>query len=335
MGRLEFLLYDARIFFSALAIILLAPPLVFVAAFGTSAGALTLDSARDCDTNAIINCGALTIAELQQKYASSDIGPVYARFGITATEINNMDNNTGGQQTMAGRVTKDNTVIADGQVVATNAMTAGRQNMPGSTQESSGGITFYRRPPSVSFVSQTLPAFVVMENGRFAFAIIASCGNPVIGAPTAAEKPPAKPAVSRITTAPPPAPQPTPAPKITINNKNINNVTVQNANSQSQAQAQTPASTPVVAQASSQAQSAAATTQTASTTTTATSQAQAYTPTPASAAVVTTPTSTQTQTSTSKSLPNTGAGDTTVLAVSSTLLATLGHLIYQRRRLTS
>lgn len=91
-------------------------------------------------------------------------------------------------------------------LVATNAMTAGRQNMPGSTQMTSDDTVFFKRPPSVSFQSSSLPAFVVMNNGRFDFAIIASCGNPVNATPvTVRVKPKVKASTTTVqpTTAPP------------------------------------------------------------------------------------------------------------------------------------
>jgi hypothetical protein len=88
-----------------------------------------------------------------------------------------------GQYVVAGEVYKDGTVKVNGQVVATDAITAGRQNISGSTKVTTNGTTFYRRPPSVSFVSSPLSAYVVMKNGVFQFAILASCGNPVSAHP--------------------------------------------------------------------------------------------------------------------------------------------------------
>lgn len=91
-------------------------------------------------------------------------------------------------------------------MVATGALTGGRQDISGSTREDVGGTVFFVRPPSVSFASSPLSAFVVMVNGQFKFAIIASCGNAVKATPVApAPKPAPKPA-------PTPAPKPTPTP---------------------------------------------------------------------------------------------------------------------------
>lgn len=141
--------------------------------------------ARDCDANAVMYCGALTTAEVNQKYdANPSTRDIFNYFGISGTEVNNLHTTA-----VTGTVTKSGNVIVDGKVVATNAITAGRQNMPGSTQVSHGGTTFYTRPPSVSFVPPSLEAFVVVKNGVFQFAILKACGNPVKATPREEPKP--------------------------------------------------------------------------------------------------------------------------------------------------
>lgn len=151
-----------------------------------AAGALSLSGTRDCDANAVIYCGAMTTAELRQKFSQSeDVRRIYSHFGIRESHINSMESNV-----VAGQVTNSNTVIVNGQVVATDALTLGRQNMPGSTAISYRNGTFYKRPPSASFASSSLPAFVVMNNGKFAYAVIASCGNPVLAKPVARKQAP-------------------------------------------------------------------------------------------------------------------------------------------------
>ena len=169
--------------------------------------ALSIDSPQDCDANAVVNCGLLNTAEASSAYQRSGVSDIYSSFGITSQDISQLSANA-----VSGVVTNNNNVwIHRGSglcpdidtaalssknqlavqnnpnlcLVATNAMTAGRQSMPGSTRATSGGTVLYTRPPSVSFQSSSLPAFVVMDNGRFDFAIIASCGNPVIASPVA------------------------------------------------------------------------------------------------------------------------------------------------------
>lgn len=170
--------------------------------------ALTLSTSRDCTSNAIVNCGALSVNELQQKYNDQPaVHTIYHNFGITHVDIANMDANT-----VEGRVTAGGRVLINdsqnnnsgSQVVATDVVTAGMQNMTGSSKQTANGVTFYTRPPSVSFQQSSLPAFVVMKNGQFQYAIIASCGNPVKATPVVKKAA----MVTHTTVAPPVTPPP-------------------------------------------------------------------------------------------------------------------------------
>lgn len=179
-----------------------------------STHALTLDlDARDCDDNAVIRCGAASTEGLQQKFNSdASVRAIFNHFGISAAEMGRI-----GSTAKAGIVHKDGRVTIGDDVVATGAMTAGRQNMGGSTAVKVGGTTFFKRPPSVSFQTNRLKAFVVMNsNDQFAFAIIASCGNPVTAQPKPRPKPqpkPTPPAPTKPTPQPKPQPKPQPAPQ--------------------------------------------------------------------------------------------------------------------------
>jgi PKD repeat protein len=143
---------------------------------GTSSAALP----RDCDANSIIYCGAGDAGELAQKYnenKTGDLATIYNSYGISGAMI------TGGTGKM-GEVRKDGTVVVNGEVVATDAMSIGRQHMAGSTPKTIGGKTYYDSPPSTSFRSNSIAAFVFFDaNGQFKAAIITSCGNPVTGKP--------------------------------------------------------------------------------------------------------------------------------------------------------
>jgi hypothetical protein len=162
---------------------------------GEQAAALSITAPRDCDTNAVINCGALNTAELKQRYNNQGVSAIYNYFGIAAQDISSIDTTAA-----AGLVYKDGGVTVGGKTVATNAVTAGRENISGSTKVTSGGVTFYKRPPKVSFRPDSIAAYVVMKDGQFKFAILAPCGNPVTA--TAVPKPT-------------PTPKPTPQPETT------------------------------------------------------------------------------------------------------------------------
>jgi cell division septation protein DedD len=183
--------------------------------------ALTIDSARDCNANSILNCGAATPAEVKQKYDNdSHARSVYHYFGITHIDVDNLHS-----QAVEGRVTKGGRVLINDREVATNASTTGYYDMGNSRKVTANGTTFYVRAPSESFQSDSLPAFVMMKDGQFDFAIIASCGNPVIATPTkvapasapapvAAVRPTPPPQTVVVTnTVPVPTPVPTPVPQ--------------------------------------------------------------------------------------------------------------------------
>lgn len=166
------------------------------------ASALTINSSRDCDSNAVIPCGALSTAELEKDYNNSAYGGVkalYSHFKISSSQMAKI-----GQTAQAGHVYKNGEVRVGNTVVATGAVTAGREFISGSTKITAGGYTFYTRPPSVSFRVDSIPAFVVMEKGEFKFAILAACGNPVMATPVPKPKP-----------APEPKPEPKEKPTVT------------------------------------------------------------------------------------------------------------------------
>lgn len=142
---------------------------------------------RDCDGNAVLRCGAYTTNELNQKYDNqAGAKTIYSHFGISSAEVDELHDTA-----VSGFVTKGGRVIVNGKTVATNAVTAGRQNMSGNTAVTKNGTTFYTRSPSVSFKQDTLDAYVVMKGGKFQYAIIKSCGNPVKATPVAQQPKPA------------------------------------------------------------------------------------------------------------------------------------------------
>ncbi len=183
----------------------LASALVVIAGVSTAvlgqSQAISVSSANDCDDNAVMFCGADSTQALITKYTNGDghnttksIHDIYNYFNISNTDVQALNTTA-----VAGRVTKAGDVFIDTSTtaVASAAVTAGRQDIGTSTTVTSNGTTFFTRPPGVSFQSDSLAAYVVMKDGIFQFAIIASCANPVKATPT--PKP-----------TPPPTPTPTP-----------------------------------------------------------------------------------------------------------------------------
>lgn len=179
-----------------------------------NAAAVTFNSTRDCDANAVMYCGAMSTDELQQKYGeTANIAVIYNHFGISAADVAAMDD-----RAVAGAVTKSGTVTVGGKVVAKDALTVGRQDIAGSTKVTKDGVTFYTRSPQVSFRSDSIDAFVVLnKDGQFEYAVLAACGNAVkatntVPKPTAPTPPPTPPTPPTPPVAPPTPPVTPPTP---------------------------------------------------------------------------------------------------------------------------
>ena len=145
-------------------------------AFGLSGNvSAVVDNDPDCDNVAIIRCGAFNMKTMREKASQGDVPRVFNAFGIKQSELDGKFVN--------GIVWRDGRVTVDGKVVATNAMTAGR-NFGGTPIPNTNNAGKY---PTSKFVTEGQTAFVKMINGEFSFAIIKACGNPVSATPK--EKP--------------------------------------------------------------------------------------------------------------------------------------------------
>lgn len=182
---------------------IMLPAAIFTSFITPSASALSINGGQDCKANSVITCGVTSTQQLANFLPGhTAILDLYLKsFNITQQDISSINNTkdvANQNVTYVGSVDVNNDVIVNGRIVATNAVTAGRDSISnqygGSTPAPYDGYPFYIRTPRVSFTVSSLPAFVVMRNGLFQYAIISSCGNPV-----------------RATAVPAPAPTPTPA----------------------------------------------------------------------------------------------------------------------------
>ncbi len=159
----------------------------------------------DCNSNSVIYCGVDNQTDVVRatqagdtKHSGADITQIYLANGVQIGLITS---------TVNGTVTKDGRVLlADGRVVATGAQSVGRDNLPGSTKQ--GNV--YIRSTAVSFRQASLPAFISMQNNQFAWAIITSCGNPVVATPVIVQTSGTTPTPTPVYSPPPPTPAPTP-----------------------------------------------------------------------------------------------------------------------------
>lgn len=166
--------------------------------FGSTASSACPGSGYNGDKNAVVWCGAddngtPKASKITDAYNKGDghnsaksIQNIYgsSTYNITSSDIQNLS-----KESQVGSVTKSGDVIVGGKVVATNASSAGRQDIPGSVKHSNNGTVYYTSPPRISFLNNSLKAYVVMKNGKFKFAILQACGNPVSGTPKVAPTP--------------------------------------------------------------------------------------------------------------------------------------------------
>lgn len=159
----------------------------------TSAGVSALDTTRDCDRFAVIKCGTLTDDELRKEYDTNngsgsngstttqpDIKKVFSSFGITRGSLNGTFK--------SGIVYKNGDVVVGGKIVATNAAMAAR----GLGGKAIAGTSASRI--SVSAMGDSQTALVKFDgNGKFLFAVMKPCGNPVTATPKVTPPPPTPP----------------------------------------------------------------------------------------------------------------------------------------------
>lgn len=168
----------------------------------TLATVLTLSSqpvtavtgARDCDNgvNSIVDCGALTVAELRQDFTTNnagkqpDVQTVFAHYGIT---LNDIDGKT--SVVKMGRITKTGDVYVGSELVATGARSVGRAALQGSSPVTISGKTYYfERTSGSAFQTDEIPAFVFFRDNQFYRAVITSCANPATATPVPPKKTP-------------------------------------------------------------------------------------------------------------------------------------------------
>jgi len=138
-------------------------------------------SAATCNTNNIMPCGYGTISDFVNTYkanAAGDYPAIYAAYGLAPSEIDHL-----GQTAKMGMAYRDGTVKVDGKVVATNAVSLGREKKSYSQTVTIGGKTYYQDRDQDAFLSD-IPALVLMNGDQFEFAALTACGNPVKGTPT-------------------------------------------------------------------------------------------------------------------------------------------------------
>jgi hypothetical protein len=104
--------------------------------------ALTMSSSRDCDSNAVIKCGALSTSELISRYNSQEsVRTIFHNFGITHTDVATINTTA-----VSGRITAGGRVLVDGKEVASDAMTAVKPLHPTGLHSIKGRLVCHFHP---------------------------------------------------------------------------------------------------------------------------------------------------------------------------------------------
>jgi hypothetical protein len=142
-------------------------------------------SVRDGDRgNSIMNDGSIGCLTLSECVADmkankpGDLQTIYANRGLSASEIDRF-----AKEAKPAKVYKDGRIVVDGQVVATNAWSMGREKFNGQREAFQiNGKTYYKSPTTSSFAANSIDAFVLFDaNGVVEFAMLTACGNPTWG----------------------------------------------------------------------------------------------------------------------------------------------------------
>jgi PKD repeat protein len=134
---------------------------------------------QDCKANSIMQCGAGTPADFIAKTranAPGDLPTVYADYGLVSSQYSKFATTA-----RAGVVYKsDGRIVVDGQTVATNAYSLGRDAKSYSAPKKIGTKTYYQSSVKDVMLNDSLPVMVMFDaKGVMQFAVMDACGNPM------------------------------------------------------------------------------------------------------------------------------------------------------------
>jgi hypothetical protein len=138
---------------------------------------------QDCKWNSIIKCGEPTpsafISQVRannDKQGHHDLQAIYSDFGLVPSDYSKFVS-----YARMGMAYQDGTIKVDGQTVATDAWSIGRQHFSYASPITIAGKTYYKAADK-QVLLQNLPVMVMFNNkGVMQFAAMTACGNPVAG----------------------------------------------------------------------------------------------------------------------------------------------------------
>lgn len=133
---------------------------LFIFGYTSAMPVASQGAGQDCDDNAVIRCGVSSAAEIKSHYSGST-ADIFGYFGISKADADAMD-----AQAVVGDVYSNGDIKvqmqSNGQtgyhLVATDAMTAGRQNIPGSTPPPAAPTKHVTKPHKAPPPKQVSPA---------------------------------------------------------------------------------------------------------------------------------------------------------------------------------
>jgi len=136
---------------------------------------------QDCKTNSIVRCGAGTPSDFIAKVKANttgDLPKVFADFGLVTSEYSRFVTTA-----KAGTLYKSGgRIVVDGQTVATNAWSIGREQKSYSWAKTISGKTYYASNTKDVLLNDSLPVMVMFNSrGVMEFAVMNACGNPTTG----------------------------------------------------------------------------------------------------------------------------------------------------------
>lgn len=161
--------------------------LTVAAAFGIIAGAFAIAPSagaqgmvRDNSANSIITGGAVTPQEFIQKARANnpaDLQAVFSQYGLTPAEYDRFLTDA-----RMGEARKNGEIVVNGQVVARDARSLGREQKSYSSTRTIAGKNYYESRSQDVFVPESIPVMVLFDSqGRYEFGVLTACANPIRG----------------------------------------------------------------------------------------------------------------------------------------------------------
>lgn len=137
-------------------------------------------SIEDCSDNSIIRCGVSSPADLIKKIKANDpndLKAIYNDFKISSDYYDAF-----AKDAKVGTAYKNGNIVVDGQIVAKNAWSLGRDSKSYSNNYKIGDKTYHASHATDVFARDSMPVFVWFNSeGVMVAAILQPCANPMRG----------------------------------------------------------------------------------------------------------------------------------------------------------